>query len=83
MCTCLFLIFLLGASYKERGWIRFREGVRVRNLVVWMGSHACDMKRHEFHFKTWKVEKLLGLQIVHKDSDKKANFIESKVQWPT
>lgn len=78
MCTCLFLIFLLGASYEERGWIGFREGVRVRNLVAWMGAPACDMKCNEIDFQIYKVKKLMVLKIVHKDSDKKANFVESR-----
>lgn len=78
MCTSLFLIFLLGESYEERGWIEFWEGVHVCNLVAWMGAPACDMKCNEIDIENWEVKKRMELIIVHKDSDKKADFVESQ-----
>lgn len=78
MCTCLFLIFLLRANYEERGWIEFWEGVHVRNLVAWMGTPACDMKCNEIDIETWEVKKYMELKTIHKDNDKKADYVESR-----
>jgi hypothetical protein len=43
-----------------------------------MGTPARDMKCNEIDIENWEVKKRMELIIVHKDSDKKANFVESQ-----